>query len=925
MMIKQFKQTGHKIGTIIVAAGILLSCIPSAVSTHFVSNTAIMSVAASTSTVTITEAVGAEETVYATWDAVTDATGYHVYIKTAGGSYSQVDSMLVRQYSTYFRVDVPGLAAGSYVLKIVPVMDDAEDTSKQAETATLSVSALDRTGFSFYNESTGDYDYAVGAYSSDGTLKEDAVILYLTESTKDTMTLDVVTSSKGATTSATGLQNILDLYKKGYDTRPLCIRVIGKVTDPETLTSGDLLFSGSGDSSRLTSGITLEGIGEDATIYGFGIRLKNISGMEVRNIGIMLVDSDEGDNLGLQQSNDHIWVHNCDFFYGEAGSDADQAKGDGALDCKKSTYITFSYNHFWDNGKCNLLGLSEGTTEGLYITYHHNWYDHSDSRHPRVRYYSAHIYNNYYDGNAKYGMGSTLGSSLFSENNYFRNCKYPMLISMQGSDIANGTGTFSSEDGGIIKAYGNKMSGQTAYVTYQEDSTEFDAYEVSSRTEQVPSTVTSKQGDHTYNNFDTSDIMYSYTADDAEDVPEIVMANAGRLNGGDFQWEFDDSVDDESYAVNSELMAALQAYTSNVVAIGSGFSDSTEETDTTTTSVTATVTTTAATEDSSLTTTATTAATATSGAQIHNFTLQGTESTFYAISGNLSTTKGTVIYDGLTLTQCLKMESATSIAFTTTANGTLTLVFLEEAANVYVDGEKYTANGDGIISVSLSAGEHTITKADTANLYYMIYADTETDTTTTNEITTETTSTTSETTAIVTTGTDETAESTDSTTAATTFVETTQSTTTTDIEETSESTSTQATSDTIGTDSTVETTTTMEIVTTETQSESDVDETTTQTLDTTEQAADSSAATTTTTTRITIEISDQFFGDVSLDGTVSLADSVLLNKAVAGLVTLSEGAKSNADVNADSYVDADDALVLLKYQVNLISSLPAIE
>ncbi len=923
-MIKQFKQTGHKIGTIIVAAGILLSCIPSAASTHFVSNTAIMAVAASTSTVTITEAVGAEETVYATWDAVTDATGYHVYIKTAGGSYSQVDSMLVRQYSTYFRVDVPGLAAGSYVLKIVPVMDDAEDTSKQAETATLSVSALDRTGFSFYNESTGDYDYAVGAYSSDGTLKEDAVILYLTESTKDTMTLDVVTSSKGATTSATGLQNILDLYKKGYDTRPLCIRVIGKVTDPETLTSGDLLFSGSGDSSRLTSGITLEGIGEDATIYGFGIRLKNISGMEVRNIGIMLVDSDEGDNLGLQQSNDHIWVHNCDFFYGEAGSDADQAKGDGALDCKKSTYITFSYNHFWDNGKCNLLGLSEGTTEGLYITYHHNWYDHSDSRHPRVRYYSAHIYNNYYDGNAKYGMGSTLGSSLFSENNYFRNCKYPMLISMQGSDIANGTGTFSSEDGGIIKAYGNKMSGQTAYVTYQEDNTEFDAYEVSSRTEQVPSTVTSKQGDHTYNNFDTSDIMYSYTADDAEDVPEIVMANAGRLNGGDFQWEFDDSVDDESYAVNSELMAALQAYTSNVVAIGSGFSDSTEETDTTTTSVTTTVTTTTATEDSSLTTTETTAATATSGAQIHNFTLQGTESTFYAISGNLSTTKGTVIYDGLTLTQCLKMESATSIAFTTTANGTLTLVFLEEAANVYVDGEKYTANGDGIISVSLSAGEHTITKADTANLYYMIYADTETDTTTTNEITTETTSTTSETTAIVTTGTDETADSTDSTTATTAFVETTQSTTTTDIEETSESTSTQATSDAIGTDSTVETTTTMEIVTTETQSESDVDETTTQTLDTTEQAADSSA-TTTTTTRITIEISDQFFGDVSLDGTVSLADSVLLNKAVAGLVTLSEGAKSNADVNADSYVDADDALVLLKYQVNLISSLPAIE
>ena len=172
-----------------------------------------------------------------------------------------------------------------------------------------------------------------------------------------------------------------------------------------------------------------------ATANGWGIRLKNASNIEIRNIGIMNVNSGEGDNIGLQQNNDHIWVHNVDFFYGDAGSDADQVKGDGALDCKKSTYITFSYNHFWDNGKSNLLGLSEGTTSGLYITYHHNWYDHSDSRHPRVRYYSAHVYNNFYDGNAKYGIGSTLGSSVFSESNYYRNCKYPMLTSLQGSIV----------------------------------------------------------------------------------------------------------------------------------------------------------------------------------------------------------------------------------------------------------------------------------------------------------------------------------------------------------------------------------------------------------------------------------------------------------------------------------------------------------
>ena len=58
------------------------------------------------------------------------------------------------------------------------------------------------------------------------------------------------------------------------------------------------------------------------------------------------------------------------------------------------------------------------------------------------------------------------------------------------------------------------------------------------------------------------------------------------------------------------------------------------------------------------------------------------------------------------------MESATSIGFTNTAKGDLTLVFVEPNATVKVDGTKYTANGDGIIQVSVSAGTHTITKAE---------------------------------------------------------------------------------------------------------------------------------------------------------------------------------------------------------------------
>ena len=512
------------------------------------------------------------ESAYIEWDNFANADGYNVYITNQNGGYTQLDNELIRLYkdgsSSYWRADAVGLKAGNYKFKVVPIVDGNEDTASQVESENITVEAHDRTGFAWVNGAT------TGAYNLDGTIKDNANIIYVTEDTKNTVSLDVQTSSSGKVENAKGLQNILDLYKKGYESKPLVVRIIGKVTDPSTLDGGDIVISGSGSDKRINCGITFEGIGEDATLYGYGIRVKNASNVEIRNIGVMLTDSDEGDSIGLQQENDHVWVHNCDLFYGEPGSDSDQVKGDGALDCKKSTYITFSYNHFFDTGKSNLLGLSENTTDDLYITYHHNWYDHSDSRHPRIRFYSAHVYNNYYDGNSKYGVGACLGSSVLVEGNYFRNCKKPMMISMQGSDTS---GTFSKEDGGMIKAYNNYMIGQESYIPYSQDNKSFDAYEVSSIDDKVPSSVTSLQGGKTYNNFDTSSIMYEYKADSPEEAKNKVEKYAGRLNGGDFKWTFDDSKDDESDKLNAELKNALESYESNLLSVGGDSIDMPEE------------------------------------------------------------------------------------------------------------------------------------------------------------------------------------------------------------------------------------------------------------------------------------------------------------------------------------------------------------
>ena len=524
--------------------------------------------------VTITGQGGWFESAYVTWQK-SAGLEYNVYVSPASAeAWAELDAELVREYPTYGRADALGLSAGSYKFKVVPVSGGQEVTADAAVTDAIEVKAHDRSGFAHMKAGSN----GIGAYNNDGTLKQNARVLYVWADNAKTVQLDVAKNAKGETVSYTGLQNIIYGYQKGdtngsYEKRPLCVRIIGTIKDVDMDEFGSSAegLQIKGQKAYGPMNITIEGVGNDAAIWGFGILIRNAGRVELRNFGIYLCMDD---CVSIDTDNSEIWVHNVDFFYGNTGGDADQAKGDGALDFKgDSQYCTFSYNHFYDTGKSNLGGLSE--SQDNFMTLHHNWYDHSDSRHPRIRRMSMHIYNNYYDGNSKYGVGMTSAGSAFVENNYFRNCKYPMLTSLQGSDIRYGKGTFSSEDGGIIKSFGNKIVNPAQYVTYQQNQTEFDAWEAASRNDQVPASVKCKVGQTSYNNFDTnSSLMYSYTADAADDVPAIVKGQygAGRMQHGDFTWTFNNSVQDENYGVISELKSALQSYKSTLV----GFFDGTK-------------------------------------------------------------------------------------------------------------------------------------------------------------------------------------------------------------------------------------------------------------------------------------------------------------------------------------------------------------
>ncbi|QSB27152.1 T9SS type A sorting domain-containing protein [Flavobacterium sp. CLA17] len=531
--------------------------------------------------VQITESSGWLESAFVKWQPVSNAQSYNVYYTGQGITDQKIDNQLIRSYGSYFRADIPGLKAGSYTVKVKPVISGTEGTG--STTGNLTVAAQDRNGFAF------DSGRVPGGYKIDGTPKDNAVIVYITQNTKNTVSMNITGASANP---CVGLQNILYAIKKGQDTRPFIFRLIGNITDLTVMEGGDIVIENANNAS---SYVTFEGVGTDAVANGWGVRLKSASNIEVSNLGFMNCNSTAGDNVGMQQNNDHVWVHNCDLFYGDAGSDADQIKGDGALDNKTSTYITLSYNHFWDSGKASLLGLSEGTTAGLYITYHHNWFDHSDSRHPRVRYYSAHIYNNYFDGVSKYGSGSTLGSSLFVEGNYFRNSKNPLLTSLQGTDIwdeanqvnnAGTMGTFSGEAGGSIKAFNNTFDADIAtnnmrFVAYGDtnplynisgkisSTTDFDAYVASSRGEVVSSNVKSKSGANTYNNFDTNAALYvkNLTVEQPAAAKTKTVQYSGRVSGGDLKWTFNNATDDKSSLVITALKSALTNYSGTLVSI----------------------------------------------------------------------------------------------------------------------------------------------------------------------------------------------------------------------------------------------------------------------------------------------------------------------------------------------------------------------
>ncbi|WP_274527222.1 pectate lyase family protein [Micromonospora foliorum] len=229
----------------------------------------------------------------------------------------------------------------------------------------------------------------------------------------------------GPTVTATTAAQFLDYIARP---QPYVIQVSGTINLP----------AGSNDGMHdVASDKTIIGLGATATLSGGGLNIgvpvdddvtappvNAVHNIIIRNLHLTGASDDL---INVQMFSHHIWIDHNEFSNGD----------DGAVDIKRgSDFVTVSWNHFHDHDKTLLLGHDEDAGPQdigrLRVTYHHNFFDRSDQRNPRVRFSAlAHVYNNYYYDNS-YGVASTYDAAVLMENNYFYSVNNPGRVDFSG-------------------------------------------------------------------------------------------------------------------------------------------------------------------------------------------------------------------------------------------------------------------------------------------------------------------------------------------------------------------------------------------------------------------------------------------------------------------------------------------------------------
>jgi pectate lyase len=229
------------------------------------------------------------------------------------------------------------------------------------------------------------------------------------------------------------------------------------------------MLSGSG-TVEISADKTILGVGSGSGISGTTL---NIEDMDPANVIIqnMNIRGVPGNDAIQIENATHIWIdHNTM----SSTVEDDPDFYDGMLDITHAAdYITVSWNIIRDHWKTSLVGHSDDNEDEdrghLRVTYHHNWFDHTFERGPRVRFgETVHVFNNYYSNvnhnSSSYAIASVMDAGLLVEGNVFENVQQACWSASGYAD--SDPGRLVARDNSLTNSGPCEVNGSVAALPY---------------------------------------------------------------------------------------------------------------------------------------------------------------------------------------------------------------------------------------------------------------------------------------------------------------------------------------------------------------------------------------------------------------------------------------------------------------------------
>lgn len=207
----------------------------------------------------------------------------------------------------------------------------------------------------------------------------------------------------------------------------------------------------------VTSHKTIDGRGQNVVLTGSGLGLLEVENVIVHDIRISGASGPGRDGMSIARGSHDVWIDHVSF----------DDFTDGLLDITLgATDVTVSWCHFSNHDKVMLIGADVADTgdADIRVTLHHNFFEGTNQRHPRLRYGRVHAFNNLLERWGHYGMASSQNGQLLSENNVFvADGDTRAVVPQAGSD----------PDQGYVRSSGDLLLGG-AEVTEREPGVVFD-------------------------------------------------------------------------------------------------------------------------------------------------------------------------------------------------------------------------------------------------------------------------------------------------------------------------------------------------------------------------------------------------------------------------------------------------------------------